>query len=67
MSEDFLINGIPYESHQEKDGKVITLKASQYHTQKMVDNAIDKVRSNYANRNLSRIIVKVYKVDGGEG
>jgi hypothetical protein len=61
MSEDFLINGIPYESHQEKGGKVITLKASQNHTQKMIDNAIEKVRSDYANRNLSRIIVKVYK------
>ena len=61
MSEDFLINGIPYESHQEKGGKVITLKASQYHTQKMIDNAIEQLRSNYANRDLARIIVKVYK------
>ncbi len=61
MSEDFFINGIPYESHQEKGGKVITLKASQYHTQKMIDNAIEQLRSNYANRDLARIIVKVYK------
>ena len=61
MSKDFLVNGIPYESHQKKGGKVITLKASQYHTQKMIDNAIEQLRSNYANRDLSRIIVKVYK------
>ena len=61
MSEDFIVCGIPYESHQEKGGKVIILKASQYHTQKMIDNAIEKVRSDYANRDLSRIIVKVYK------
>jgi len=61
MSEDFNACGIPYESHQEKSGKVITLKASQYHTQEMIDNAIEKVRSDYTNRNLSRIIVKVYK------
>jgi hypothetical protein len=63
MIEDFTICGIPYESHQEKGGKVITLKASQYHTQKMIDNAIEKVRSDYANRDLSRIIVKVYKAE----
>ena len=61
MSEDFNVCRIPYESHQEKSGKVITLKASQYHTQKMIDNAIEKVRFDYANRDLSRIIVKVYK------
>ena len=63
MSEDFLICGIPYESHQEKSGKVITLKANQYHTQKMIDNAIETVRFDYANRDLSRIIVKVYKAE----
>ena len=63
MSEDFLTCGIPYESHREKSGKVITLKANQYHTQKMIDNAIEKVRFDYANRDLSRIIVKVYKAE----
>lgn len=61
--KDNTILGIPYESHQEKDGKVIILKASQYHTQKMIDNTIEKVRLNYANRNLSRIIVRVYKTE----
>ena len=61
--EDQIISGIPYESYQGKGGKVVTLKASQYHTQKMIDNAIKKVRSDYANRNLSRIIVRVYKTE----
>ena len=57
MSEDNLICGIPYESHEEKRGKVVTLKASKYATQKQIDEAVEKVRFLYANRGLSRIIV----------
>lgn len=60
--EDKIISGIPYESNQEKGGKVITLKASQYHTQKMIDNAIKKLRFEYGH-GLSRIIVRVYKTE----
>jgi len=59
--EDKIISGIPYESHQERDGKVITLKASKYATQKQINTAIQKVRFIYGNRYLLKIIVKQSK------
>jgi len=58
---DFLINGIPFEESEEKDGKIITLLVSKYATQEQIDKAMKKVKFQYSNSNLSKIIVKQSK------
>jgi hypothetical protein len=58
---DFLINGIPFEESEEKDGKIITLLVSKYATQEQIDKAMKKVQFQYSNSNLSKIIVKKSK------